>query len=1058
MGKSWLLQNVRSRLGGVAGLVGGPPFPAGLLRAFGHLLSAERDPAFLTSARHFLPGGPWPAAVTEVAEPGSREELHLAVAHGLARCAWQQAGLCLLLEDLHDWSRDDLDALRVVWSRALAVRAPLLLLASSRPQEETDWWSRIFGDLPSGARHRCQLIELSTLDRAETSALVEGVLRTKRLPESLTDWLYDHSGGHPLHAVELLRFLLEGDALVNLGPAWRFSPPRGWLLPRGLEAVLDARLEQARADREMWTGLAGLAVVERPMELAEWARLTGLPSEPLAELGGEAARLGLVRLELGRGQELYSLAHPLYPQRLRSLLSRSERRELHRRAAEGAPETGERAKHARLGGHEKAVEWTRMALSDARAKLAHSQAEAHCQALLALGASDSDDLHHQLGEAQFYQGQLERARESLARSGRPESRLLEAQTLIRLGRNGEALELLQSAIPTVDEQLRTRLRALEAPLLFALGRLEEGGARLEVLLEEAAPGSLERGHALLERGRLLYMERQFGEALRITEEAVGIFRNGHDMIQLARALNNIGIYASHLGLWERSEQALQEAISLTDAQGDKTNLALRQLNLGSLQNRRGYYDQAEESFEKALRLAEANGDVEVSRTAILNLAEVQFYRGNHQQSAAFYRQAVRECEAAGKRVEAAIYRTGLAQAEAHLGRIEVALALLDSADVDSPHPYLPLCRADILLLAGFPDRAEAELEGQGPVVSRATTLAEYQLARSLVQAIRGNDASAGELLASAFELLEEAEHRPLMGQALMQQAMLHHRRGQQAEAQRLAGESVACLEPGEGWGHLSTLERLFPIVRQLRTGKPGESGGPESEPLQPQPAPLLRVLGRFELESPQHGGWRARKTRDLLALLLVVSLREDGPWVSRERIIADLWPDSSATRAAASFRSTIRRLREALEGAGLVERNAHGEYSVRLLRCDVFLFLESLVTDPEAALAWYGGELLPGVDVPGVETVRERLRSRFRDSAHRLAASVSPGRAIALYQRLLDDDPFDVDALRGLVLNLERQADHGRARRTLEGMAARYREELGEVPAELAELVFRDIS
>jgi DNA-binding SARP family transcriptional activator len=1068
IGKSWLLRLMRSRLGAAAVTVGAPPFLTGLLRSGVDLLAGERDPAFLAAARQLYPDGPWIPTLLEAGAPTSKEEVQLALAHALGRTAWERGGVCLLLEDLHEWSGDDLSALRVLLLRAVSVRAPLLMVATSRRPLDADWWQEAIEAARAGGLGHVDRLSLASLPIDGVRALIAEVLGTDRLPEALGSWLFERTMGHPLHTVELLRFLVEGGSLANLGPAWQFRKPPDGLLPLELEGVLDLRLEQARADQELWEALSVLAVLERAAELHEWGAVSGMPAELLVELGGEAARLGLVRLELENGRESYVLAHPLYPSRLRSKLPRAVRRALHSRAAEVARDPGERARHARLGRHAKAAEWSREALVEARGRFAYAEVQAHAEALLS-HAGEADRQRGQVlylwGEALFYQGEFERAEQALDESDESEAAWLRAVALRRLGRLEEGLALVEREAELVPEPLRGRLQALRVSLLLQLGREEQGRRLLGRLLDVAEPGSYARAILLLESGRDLHRGARYSEALTVTEEAALVFREVGDTFELFRALNNIGIYASQLGHWDRSEHALREAIALAEARGNRVYTSSRHLNLGSLWLRRGRYRSAEEAYEAALRLGESSADREVISSALTSLAEVRFLRGELPSALELHRRGLAELEKQGMHVIADLYRLVLGQIEVHCGVPAAATRALLDAENLGRHPLLPLMKADALLLSGRAEEAEAVLASSRPADVRATVKAEYALGRSLVQIALGKSERARAEVSAAFELLEGTEHQPLLGLATMQLALLERLAGHDAESRRLAVRALRLLETESAWGHLLTLERLVPLARAMREeaaalNEPGAAGGQATQegPLdgaEVRGRPFLRMLGRFELE--QDGrvvAWKARKARELLALLLITAHREGGPWIARERIIGELWPESEGTQAEFNFRATLKRLREALGAAGRVERNPEGAYRLELPRCDVARFLQALAGgDLEAAVGWYGGELLPGVDLPGVEVVRERLRARFRTAAHSLVAGQAGARATELHQRLLDDDPFDLMALRGLVDSLRCQADDGRAQRTLELVARRYQEELGELPQEVTDIL-----
>src|SRR5207245_3538594 len=76
------------------------------------------------------------------------------------------------------------------------------------------------------------------------------------------------------------------------------------------------------------------------------------------------------------------------------------------------------------------------------------------------------------------------------------------------------------------------------------------------------------------------------------------------------------------------------------------------------------------------------------------------------------------------------------------------------------------------------------------------------------------------------------------------------------------------------------------------------------------------VLGPFELRAGgariSDRGWRTSKAKELFALLLLDRQRA----VSREELVAQLWPETDAASALSNFHFTLHALRKALASAG----------------------------------------------------------------------------------------------------------------------------------------------
>jgi DNA-binding SARP family transcriptional activator len=859
IGKSWLARSFRTGLE-AAPYVASTPFLSVALRASAHLLAGEREASFLAAAHQVAPGGPWAQVPGEADWAPDREGVRTAIAGALARVARARGGLCLVAEDVHAWSEDDRADLRAFWRYWGSARAAVLILATARPAEvgaePGGWLDELDAEAARAAVTPPQRIELWPLAESETTALILSALAAGEAPAGLSRWLQERSGGHPLHAQELLRFLLEGGALSSAQGVWSFRPPGAEAVPGDLEATLRRRLGRVRGDPEMWRALVALGALDRSVEVTPWSRICGIGAEGLGEIAARAIELGLARLELRQGQATYALAHPLYPPLVRALTDRAQLKEMHLRIAQTARFPGERARHGRLAGHPEAGEWTRAAIADAQARFAHAEVAAHASALAVTTRPDENLLVTWAG-ALFQLGRFDEALEALSARTTPRAARLRVQVLTRKGGSSDALNEANASVDRHPDDHELRLQ--RAGLLVDEGRLEEAERELRALLRAASDRDAARAGALLARGRWHRARGDWKGALRDAGSAVRRLRRlpAQARASLPSALAVLGEIALGAGRADQAEEALRESVALAEARGERSELARRHLYLGRARLDLGKQELAAGSLGEAARLASSIGDV--------------------------------------------------------------------------------------------------------------------------------------TLAAEARRTLLGAGQRPVA-----------------APADPAASRSV-----------------------------------------------YLRTLGAFGLQEGDRAvRWRARKVRDLLALLMIAALREDGPAVARERAVGTLWPESPPDRAEASFRAALKRLRAVLGGAARVERDAHGAYFLSGLRADVIFFQDAVQRgDRVAAATWYHGEFLPGVDLPGADVIRERLRGRFRELAHALAAESPAPQASHLYERLLDDDPFDLSALQGLARTLRERGEAGRLARRLRAAASHARAELGEVPAELIALL-----
>ncbi|MFQ5596321.1 MAG: ABC transporter substrate-binding protein, partial [Anaerolineae bacterium] len=307
-----------------------------------------------------------------------------------------QQPLLLVLDDLQWADRASINLLfhlarRIHDSRILIVGAyrpadvALGREGQRHPLEPTlNEIKRYFGDV---------WIELGQAAETEGRAFVDAWLDTEpnRLGEGFRQALYQHTGGHPLFTIELLRDLQErGDIVRDEDGSWVEKATLDWhTLPARVEGVIQERI--GRLEEELRDVLTVAAVegedftaqvVARVQELQE-RRLLRTLSRELEKRHSLVREQGEVQVDrhlLSR----YRFAHALFQRYLYNDLSAGERRLLHGEIAEVLEElyaghtediTVQLAHHySEAGEADKAIEYLLQAGDQARGLYAHQEA------------------------------------------------------------------------------------------------------------------------------------------------------------------------------------------------------------------------------------------------------------------------------------------------------------------------------------------------------------------------------------------------------------------------------------------------------------------------------------------------------------------------------------------------------------------------------------------------------------------------------------------------------------------------------------------------------------
>jgi tetratricopeptide (TPR) repeat protein len=273
------------------------------------------------------------AADLDAQIPEIRRMRYLAALERLVRDLARERALIVVLEDLHWADASSIDAL-IRLLPAIAAH-PTLLLATTRPDIETDGWRLVeaaHGSLPPDAFEQ---ISLGPLTEADTRHLVSNLLEIDALPDQIRDRILAHADGNPFFVEETVRMLLERGAIVQRDGHWVATESITRVeIPRTIHSLLLARIDRLPADprRALRVG----SVVGREFgagllrDVQGRAGLSQATDEHLAALQAS----GLVRTRADGAQIVLRFRHALVQEAAYDSLLRAERGTLHRAVAE----------------------------------------------------------------------------------------------------------------------------------------------------------------------------------------------------------------------------------------------------------------------------------------------------------------------------------------------------------------------------------------------------------------------------------------------------------------------------------------------------------------------------------------------------------------------------------------------------------------------------------------------------------------------------------------------------------------------------------------------------
>ncbi|MEJ2208076.1 MAG: tetratricopeptide repeat protein [Anaerolineae bacterium] len=594
-------------------------------------------------------------ARSQAAEPG---DLFQQVTQVL-RCVAETHPLLLVVDDLQ-WADAASIGLLFHLGRRLA-GARILIAGAYRPEEVALGrgqerhpldkvlceFKRTFGDA---------WLDLSDVKEAEQRRFVQALVESEpnRLGDNFCRVLAEHTGGHPLFTVELLRAMqARGDLVRDGAGRWVQGPVLDWdRLPARVEGVIEERI--GRLEPELRRILAAASVEGEDFSAQVLAHVLHMEEGPLLHRLAHdlEARHRLVREqeEIPCGPawlSRYKFGHALVQNYLYRHLGRGERRSLHARVAAALEQVHagdldalavQLAHHYSMAGDEaRAFPYLIRAAENAARVYAHAEAVAHYSHALEIaghGAGEAvavADAHRGRGQAHETLGELALARadyEAAVQTARGAGeRQAEWRALLDLAKLWRARDYTRTR--DYLEQVLDLARRLGDPAILAdslnwLGNwhlnMEEPrtslayhAQALQIFKELGDRQGLAATLNLL--GIASLIGNDMSASLGYYDQAIALFREMGDRLHLAASLTGRGHAGGGTSAWQavtmpappsHSRRDFEEAQRITQEIGAPADEAWTHWSLGLLHLAQGRYGQAlkagQSSYDIATRI------------------------------------------------------------------------------------------------------------------------------------------------------------------------------------------------------------------------------------------------------------------------------------------------------------------------------------------------------------------------------------------------------------------------------------------------------------------------
>ncbi|MEM7797671.1 MAG: BTAD domain-containing putative transcriptional regulator [Chloroflexota bacterium] len=543
----------------------------------------------------------------------SPEEDRLRLFEALTRLLTPPAGetLVLFIDDAHWTDQATLDWLGYYTHqlRDQSIMLVLSLRTEEMPQSvqtQIANWQRL-GSVSE--------IRLPGLSEAEAHKLIHSVNPQAPMP----DRIYQRGGGNPYFLIELSHSFVAD-------------------IPHALRDLIHSRLSKLP---DIERQVVETAMIVEP--LIEFDILLGVSGRSEEELLAAVDNL-IAKHILHEPQQRCEFVHPLLPEVIRSEMSVTRQRILHRRSAktlqhhyaDRLPEIASYlARHFALAEEaEAAGRYAEIAGDHALRVAALKEAADFYQQALAYG--ENPDRFQKLGRVYQLLGELDSARSAYWQAIEGYEQLQQpdlglkisvdlGESYIQSGQPNLAQDTIHEVLGALDDKTPPEVIA-RAHLVLGSALLRNGSVldaaqhQFEVAFDIASRQNLPNlaAYARFEEGNVVAQRGELGPAQALQEEAIEWAQRGNDVYMQVLATNNLAYYAVLSGRLTVGERAIQDGLALIEAHGLQLPLQYLYSTCGELYMARGAWDEAAHWFHRGIEEARLRS----------NLIQVANYEAN----------------------------------------------------------------------------------------------------------------------------------------------------------------------------------------------------------------------------------------------------------------------------------------------------------------------------------------------------------------------------------------------------------------------------------------------
>src|SRR5690349_11284260 len=169
------------------------------------------------------------------------------------------------------------------------------------------------------------------------------------------------------------------------------------------------------------------------------------------------------------------------------------------------------------------------------------------------------------------------------------------------------------------------------------------GCSVELIRKiEADASTLAQAKFFRAAARLAFLENDNARSIALEEQALRLWEQIGDRVQIAESYGNIAVLARNLGALDRSHMAAEEALRLFKQVGDTKGIVSALLARGDIAFDLGDYPQARRLFQEGLALAQEHGYRRTAAVGLMTLARLARAEGDYGRAVTLYEESLAE--------------------------------------------------------------------------------------------------------------------------------------------------------------------------------------------------------------------------------------------------------------------------------------------------------------------------------------------------------------------------------------------------------------------------------